>query len=250
MKTVTGILLLLAALLTTGYGQEAGDFKLKYGLSGKDRPRHREEGSVSQKGTLSFSVNLTPRITFGVDSDTFVSKKSEDGTRITGYGNTFLNFGADLVNEDRGRPSLSLSYSLKVPTASATKGLGSGRVDHELLAGVGKSLNDRSSFEVDFGGYFAGNPGASGFTNTGELVLNFDHTLGNLESKRYKFHLEMDFSTPAKDTLSEIFGLSWLTTKLSDHVSLRAGIRAGITPNSPRIGGFATLIYNGSFRKH
>jgi hypothetical protein len=170
---------------------------------------------------------------------------------VTGYGNTTLNFSADLITEEEGEshPSLSFSYSVKLPTGSQSKGLGSGRVDHEYVAAIGKTLSRRTSFEVDLGGYSAGNTDRRGFTTTGEMALMLDHILGSLETKKYKLHNEIDLSTRARDTQSEIFSLHWVTFKLSKHFSLRTGVRAGITPNSPRIGGFGTIIYTGSFRK-
>lgn len=268
MRTTTrGILiaLLLLTLAATARAQSDGfDYPYEYtfGFDAKASPRHRDEGRPSQKVSSSFTLDLAPWFWVKVANDNFIWKNRADGGTTNGIGNTRLTFNADAVTEDdtgvSARPSLSFIYTIKLPTGSTVKSLGTGRVDHEVLVEVGKSFGSaaildgkvrkRDNLAVDIGGYFAGNSGASGFTNVGELSIGLTHVIDSLDKKKYKYYGEIDLSTHAKDTLSEIFALNELKVKLSDKFRFRIGVRTGITPNSPRFGVYGSITYSGSLR--
>src|SRR2546430_702960 len=105
---------------------------------------------------------------------------------------------------------------------------------------VGDSIIDqgklvkRTALEVDVGGYFAGNSDRPGFTNSGELTLSITQTLDDLKVGKYTYLGEIDLSSAAKDSPSEIFAVNELSIVLASNAVFRVGMRNGITPNSPR----------------
>jgi hypothetical protein len=259
------IVLLLLPLAATTRAQSGGfeyPYEYTFGFDAKASPRHRDQGQPTEKASSSLRIDMTSWFWFKVGNDDFVWKRKADGGTTNGVGNTRLTFNADAVTEDdtgvSARPSLSFTYTVKLPTGSTSKGLGSGRVDHEVIVEVAKSFGDaaivggkvrrRTNIAVDLGGYFAGNPGTSGFTNVGELTIGLTHVLDSLVEKKYKYYGELDLSTHAKDTLSEIYALNELRIKLSDKFRFRVGVRTGITPNSPRFGVYGSITYSGSLR--
>jgi len=242
--------------------QEAGDFKITYGFDFKTTPRHEDQGASAEKGSASFRYYFTSRVSAKIANDNFVSKKPFDGPRITGFGNSKVTLDWDVVLEDptgvKKHPSFSLEYNAYLPTGSSERGFSTGRVDHEISGAITKSVGEsaivngaitkRTNLEVDLGGYFAGNPGQHGYTSTGEITLAVTRTLDDLKVGKYTYHGEIDMSSHAKDTLSEIYGLSELRTVLPHHLLLITGVRAGITPNSPKFAAYASITYGGSFR--
>jgi hypothetical protein len=260
---VACLALLLVAVAGPSRAQQTGDFRFKYGFDTKTRPRHEDQGSASRKAATSFKIYLTPRASVTFANNNVVSKEKADGTRVTGFGNSSVTFDIDVINEDttgvRSRPSLSFEYNMYLPTGSKSKGLGTGKVDHEIIGAVSKSFGDsiisggevvkRTNVEADLGGYFAGNPDRSGFTTVGELVLGITHTIDSLSVQKYTYHGEINMSSAAKDTLSEIYALNQLGIALPSGAVFRIGMRNGITPNSPRFAIFSSITFKGSFRK-
>lgn len=267
-KSILNIISIILFIVSTGVfsdsvkAQQAGDFRFKYGFDTKTSPRHKDEGSPSRKGAVSFKIFLSPTISMTFANDNIVSKEKNDGSRVTGFGNSRFTIDTDVFTEDptgvRSRPALSFEYNLKVPTGSVAKKLGTGRVDHEILGILSKSVGDsiidqgkivrRTNLEMDLGGYFAGNTDRSGYTATGELVLAVTHTLDDLKVGKYTYKGELDFSTKAKDTLSEIYAVNELAIVLPSSAVFRLGIRNGITPNSPKFAFYTSITFKGSFR--
>lgn len=254
--------LMLGLTCITTQAIQLGPYEWSTGFDARDRPRHEEAGSPSRKASSSLKIELHPRVFWKISNDNFVSKKSAEGKRSSGVGNTWLTLSVDAITEDktavRKHPSLTLIYVVKLPTGSPTKKLGTGRVDHEVVASIGKSVGRpqifsgearwRTSLGVDFGLYSAGKAGQSGFTNVGELTLSVNRVLDDLSTRKYKYHGEIYMSTPAKDTLSEVYAKNDLTIKLSSAFRAKIGVRTGLTPNSPRLGVYGSLTYSGNFR--
>ncbi|MEI6914833.1 MAG: transporter [Armatimonadota bacterium] len=66
---------------------------------------------------------------------------SEDGVgSVSGMGDISLSVRRRFQNEGKGRPSLAWGYEINLPTASASDGLGTGRVDHTGWLTWGKSV--------------------------------------------------------------------------------------------------------------
>jgi hypothetical protein len=252
MKRILILLPLFAAIVAqteaTVGAQEAGDFNIRYGFAARDRPRDSGAGRPSQRGVFTFAVNITSRISFGMNLNTFISKKRATGVRVTGLGDTFLNLDGVIVQEIVGqaRPTFSISYTIKLPTGNEEKGLSTGRVDHQILGTIRKTLDAAqvTGFDITFGGYFGGRASGSGFSRSGQLAMGIDRKFG--AGNKFKYRSEVNLSGRADNTPSEIFANHWLQYKLNSNLAFRSGLRTGLTVNSSRIGVFGTIIINGN----
>lgn len=263
MKTLVQMtMVILMTFLSAGTlrSQDLGDFIFSYGYESNLRPRHEEEGSNNQRLKAALTLFLSPNVTFRVGNTNLVSRQRADGTRVNGIGSTSLAFGADIVNEDdtgiKRRPALSAEYLVVLPTAS--KSLSSFRgTDHAVTLAIIKSFGPsqivngsvrrRHQFEIDLGGYFAEKE-MGGYSKTPEMTLAFSRTLDRLTKRKYGYRAELYMSAPTKDSLSEIYILNQLTIKLNPTTKFKAGFRAGLTPNSPRLAFFGSIRFDGSFR--
>src|SRR5438105_757106 len=116
--------------------QRPGVLQLEYGFNGN----WRAPGGASEQDTpLALRFALSRRLLLEFDADTPTSQ-SADGIRNTGTGDTLLGIQAVLQHETKSHPGVALAYYVKLPSASAAKGLGTGRVDHNLIALVSKNI--------------------------------------------------------------------------------------------------------------
>src|SRR3989440_833497 len=79
------------------------------------------------------------RVLLEVDVDGFISQTTEDRKSVVGFGDCQLGIQAVLWHEDKSMPGIAVAYYIKAPTASGSKGLGTGRVDHSFIALISKS---------------------------------------------------------------------------------------------------------------
>lgn len=257
---ITMVVLIIFLSAGSLRSQDLGDFTFSYGYETNFRPRHEEEGSNSQRLKASLSLSLSPTVYFRVGNTNLVSRQRADGTRVNGIGSTSLAFGADFLSEDdagiKKRPALSAEYLIVLPTAS--KSLSNFRgTDHAVTLAIIKSfgpgqivngsVRKRNQFEVDLGGYFAEKE-MGGYAKTPEMTLAYSRPLDSLSTRKYVYRGELYMSAPTEDSLSEIYVLSQLTIKLNATSRFKAGFRAGLTPNSPKVAFFGSISFDGSFR--
>jgi hypothetical protein len=227
-----------------------GAYFFGYAFSANAAPRHG--GAETEKAGLTFLAYFTCRASIVITSDNVLSTKTALGDRVTGLGDTTLYLGYDALSDKPGRPAISFSYGIKVPTASSTKGLGSGEVDHTIIATVSKSFNnDRAYLELNGGDYIAGRTGASRFDHFPFASGLLKHSIG--KNDRYKLHFEVggDFATNKSN--AGMYSLNYLETRLSrrtaqTYVGLRIGAKFGLTPNVSRAGLYFALAIKGNLR--
>jgi hypothetical protein len=245
-------LIIVSGLLATApeaFSQNAGDFALSYGFNYTGQARRDNVVAPKEKGPGSLKVWAHPRLFFYVQSDTFKSSKPSGSARNTGVGDTVTGLDLMLLQENSPKktPEIDFDYSAKLPTAS--KGLGTGQVDHQLYLAVVKSFN-RFSFELDGGDYIAGLQ-KGGSVHSAILTVVEEAGLGHPSKSgdyKWKWSNEIDGSGAAGGDPSEAYGLSSLSCKLSSRVSLVSGVRVGITPFTPKFGAFFAVKFKGSLK--
>lgn len=95
-------------------------------------------------------VGLAETLEARLGSDVFVRDRGE-GAGTSGVGDTTVGAKWHLVDEGEWRPALALLPSVKLPTASRGKGLGSGRVDFGGVLAVGKDLPANLHVDINVG---------------------------------------------------------------------------------------------------
>jgi hypothetical protein len=224
-----------------------GTFSFTYGFSAGASPRHG--GAQTEKAGFAFAFYVTRRVFLEIDNDNVVSSKAEPDARVTGFGDTNVYVGVDALLEGKRRPGITLLYGIKAPTASASKGVGSGQVDHTILGAIGKTLGQegRTYIEFDVGDYIAGRTNSGGFDQFPFASAFLRRKLDR--NKKYTLHFEVggDFATSKSN--ADMYNLDYLETKLSDRVSLRVGGRFGLTPNVSRAGIYLALKFSGNLKE-
>ena len=126
----------------------------------------------------------------------------------------------------------------KIPSASVTKNLGTGRVDHVVSALFSKKVG---AFDVDFnaGLLINGKQDEKGFVTGGQFAF------GVLRELNKKINLQAEIYGESKDANEPqgLFAAAILNYQFSKKMSFSAALKFGLTPNSPRVGATAGLTY-------
>ena len=224
-----------------------GTYKLTFGISVNDHARHADAAPQKTAGGFALNVYVTRRVFVEIDNDTFVWKKPQGADAVRGFGDTVLNVGGDPLLEKEGskRPGIWVTYAVKLPTASATKTLGTGEVDHSITGAVYKTYRKVNYFELDFNEYLSGKTGASGYDGSSGLIGVFERAL----SDKDLLHSEIGGTFATKSSNAEMYTLNYLEHSFTDHTIIRLGGRVGLTPNSPRVGFYAALRFKGNLKE-
>jgi hypothetical protein len=225
-----------------------GDFTITYGFDFSDRPRNNPNGSRDMAGPFAFGVTLHPRLSVEIGFDTFLSSKEPASDRVTGAGDMSLSAQISAAEEKGSRPSLSFVYTATIPTASVEKGLGTGRVDHLILAALSNKLGadgQHGTIGASFGPSFVGRPGESGFITTGRLTLSY----------RYGFANGLGYAgrvagrSRGGGRASRASTTHSLSYDFNERYSFEAGVLGGLTSNAPRVGFFTSFTVSGNLRE-
>jgi hypothetical protein len=144
---------LAARPLTTddAYTVEKGKFQVETGFDFSRQDNHDNEFSPS--ATLTYG--LFERMDVGVGSAYLFFNPSE-GKKENGLGDTALKIKYRPVDQKDWIPSVAISGTLKIPTASESKGLGSGKTDFNINTILTWNVSKQMQVHVNLGYTFMG----------------------------------------------------------------------------------------------
>ena len=202
---------------------EKGKFQVETGFDFTRRDNHDREISPS----LMLSYGLLERMDAGIGSAyLFVRPKEEENEE--GLGDTEVKFKYRLFDEKDWRPAFAVSGKLKIPTASKSKGLGSGKTDFGINTIVTKNLSKRWVLHLNFGYTFIGEHGVNNeFIYSTAAQFNF--------SDRWALVGEIvgvnNFNgRKGDDPVSALLGTYYL---ISDNIILDIGVEIGMNKAAP-----------------
>lgn len=157
-----------------------------------------------------------------------------------GYGDNWIGPQVRLYRQTAHVPALALSYAVKIPSASAEKGLGTGRVDHSLTLLVSK---DVAKWHFDFNAthFEVGRQSASGFDQNEQMNLAFSHPIrGGLQ-----FTGEFYGATELNAATRGFASLLWaLTYTITPRLVVDGGYEHGLTSGGPQRHAFFGFTYS------
>jgi hypothetical protein len=130
---------------------EKGGFQLEVGFDAVRQDNHDREISPS----LKLTYGLFEKMDVGIGS-AYLFARPKEGENENGLGDTELNLKYRLLDEKDWMPAFALTGKIKIPTASESKGLGSGKTDVGINTIVMKNLSKRWLFYLNLGYTFVG----------------------------------------------------------------------------------------------
>jgi hypothetical protein len=187
-------------------------------------------------GLLKFAALCDVELRWNTAS--FLSQ-TNNGVTNRGVGDNWLGSQVRLYKHTKRVPSLALAYAAKLPTASADKGLGTGRVDHSFTFLASTDIA-RVHFDFNATHFLIGRTDASGFDQNHQFNLALSRTIhGNLQ-----FTGEFYGDTSLNDSTPGFASSLWaLTYAITPRLVFDGGVEAGLSDGGPHRHIFAGFTY-------
>ncbi len=202
---------------------EKGQFQLESGFDATRQDNHDRELSPS----LTLSYGLSERMDLGVGwGYLFIHPK--EGKKENGLSDTEVKLKYRWIDEKGWIPALAVTGTLKIPTASESKGLGSGQTDFGMNTIVTKNLGKRFALHLNLGYTFIGEDKV-------DNELNYSVGTQFILSERCAMVGEIVGANNLNgrngdDPLSGLIGLYYLVT---DKIIWDAGLEIGMSKAAP-----------------
>lgn len=172
---------------------------------------HRDSGFDDIEFPFGVTAGLLPTLEAGIGFGSAIQEREEATSTkiISGLGDLALGAKWNPLAEERYWVSHALSFTAKLPTASRSKGIGTGKADFDLTYIASKSLADTLSAHLNVGYTWTGDP-ASGAEPD---ILHSGLAVGWFVAPRWELVAEVFADLPdsrADDAVAQInCGLRW-----------------------------------------
>ena len=187
-----------------------------------------EDGShqTSFGGLLKFGLLCDVELRWNTTSELWQTAGSDTHS---GIGDNWLGPQVRIYKQTKHVPTLAFSYAVKIPTASPSEGLGSGRVDHAFTFLASKDITG-THFDFNVTHFWVGRQGASGFDQADQLNLAFSHKIYGPLQFTGEFYGETELNQTTSGFASSLWALTYTVTP---RLVLDGGYEAGLTSGGP-----------------
>jgi hypothetical protein len=202
---------------------EKGTFQLEVGLDAARQDNHDRKSSPS----LTLTYGLFERMDMGAGSSyPFLHPKESENEK--GLGDTELKLKYRLFDEKGWIPAFAITGNVKIPTASDSKGLGSGETDFGINTIVTKNLSKRWVVDLNMGYTFIGEHGVNhefNYSAATQFILSDKWALVGEVVGVNNFN-----GHKSDDPFSGLLGIQYM---LSDNLVWDAGVEIGMNKAAP-----------------
>jgi hypothetical protein len=131
-----------------------GDFEIEAGLN-----LHRDGGLHEYEFPFGLTAGLLPTLDAGLGFGSQIQERQEiGGSTTSGIGDLALGAKWNPLPEETCWASHALAFTVKFPTASDDKGMGTGETDFDLTYVASKSLSETWNVHFNAGYTWTGDP--------------------------------------------------------------------------------------------
>ena len=202
---------------------EKGKFQLETGFDFTRQDNHDKEFTPS----VTLTYGLFERMDIGIGSAYLFIHPAEE-KKVNGFSDTPLKVKYRFLDQKDWIPAFAISGTLKIPTASESNGLGSGKVDFNINTIFQWNLSKRWQLYTNFG-----------YTVIGEHKVNdeFNYSIAGQFVLSDKWALVGEIvgvnnfnGHKSDDPISGLVGIQYM---LSDNFVLDAGVEIGMNKAAP-----------------
>ncbi|HET9179265.1 MAG TPA: transporter [Terriglobia bacterium] len=147
----------------------------------------------------------------------------------TGFGDNWIGAQYRFHHQSHRAPSMAASYMVKIPSASAAQGLGTGRVDQQIKFLASKDFGS-THFDFNASALVIGRPAGGGRDTAAEIDLSFSHPLWRHLALTGEVYGDTRLSRSVPGYTSTLWALTY---SLTPRLVVDAGMDTAVTPNAP-----------------
>lgn len=218
--------------------QKKGVLQIEYG---GDFDFEAPDFRSRQAGRLGVYFAANKRLRLDFEFDTFVSQENispenPSPMRETGVGDVNLGFKAIARDKPKEQLGIAFSYSVKLPSASRGKELGTGKIDHNLRL-IFDRADGKNDFVVNFSYINVGRQMSDKRQSGAQVVFTYEREL----TKKFGVIGEAFGNTIDEQQPRGIYLNGALTYKIGKRLQLDFGARPGFGPDAPNFNFFFGL---------
>ena len=183
-----------------------GVLEVEYGYNHVMAPQQERDNNLV--GLFKFAVTCNLEIRWDTDS---LLRQTIGGTTQTGFGDNALGFQYRIVHQKKFVPAMAISYSLSFPSASVSKGLGTGKYNHQIRFLASKDILG-VHFDFNTAYFFLGRPSSGGTDQSAEMNLAFSHPIYKKLQFTGEFYGDMHFNSGAPAFADGLWALTYTVT--------------------------------------
>ena len=212
-----------------------GVLELEYGLDRVWPGGGARQTSVG--GLLKFGMLCDVELRWNTTS--FLSQTDGGGTH-RGIGDNWLGPQVRVYKQTKLVPTVAFGYAVKIPSASSSDGLGSGRVDHSFTLLVSKDIA-KIHFDFNATEFWIGRSVRPGFDRNQQLNLAFSRALRGKLQFTGEFYGDTELNPSTPRFVSSLWALTYTVTP---RLVIDGGFEAGITAGGPHRHAFFGATYS------
>lgn len=221
-------------ILESATTPKPGVLQVEYGLTSYSG--RNSSGERTSPLGFRFAPNKCIRLDF--DVSVFESQRETGEQRRTGVGDGGLAFKYIFRTRPEERLAVAATYSVSLPWASRERGLGSGRVNHNLQLILQRTVG-KNDFVFNALYLNNGRDGRDGRLSGAQAVLAYGREL----PKNFSLTNEVYAQTiDAAGGPRGIYTQSVFAYKINKRLRLDTGVRFGFGPDAPRFGVVGGLV--------
>jgi len=190
-------------------------------------------------------IGISRSIEARISGDGWVGR-TDRTDRQSGFGNVQAGAKVRLLSDSHGEPIVSVLPVINVPTASASKGLGSGDVDYTLTILAGADVGTRSHVDANYG---VGQIGAGG--GHPHFAQHLVSVSASLSADRWDPYGEVFWVSEQEPGGSVVAAFDvGAICHLRDRLALDGGVQLGLSRAAPNFSLFAGVSVGFRRSKH
>lgn len=201
-----------------------GVLEVEYGYDHVMGPLGERDNNLV--GLFKFAATCNFEIRWNTNT---LLRQTISGTTQTGFGDHSLGFQYRFAHQEKFKPSMSIAYALEFPTASVSKGLGTGKYDHQIQFLASKDVHD-VHFDFNTSYFFFGRPAGGGTDQNTEMNLTFSHALYKKLGLQGELYGDFRFNNGTPGYADGLWALTWT---VKPRLVLDWGIDHGLTSTAP-----------------
>lgn len=211
-----------------------GVLELEYGL---DRT-WPDQGvrQTSANGLLKFGLLCDVELRWNTTS--FLSQQDPAGTHTT-FGDNWLGTAIRFHRQTKWLPTMAVTYSFKIPSATTDNGLGTGSVDHSFTLGASESV---AGFTFDFNlTEFLIGKAPGGFDRDQQMALAVSRAIYKRLLFAGEFYGQTELNAATPGFASSLWALTYA---VSPRFVIDGGFETGLTSGGPHRHAFFGATYS------